>query len=125
MTLTVLNALKDALRTLLQPSWDARLVSLEAQARAAAAEARAVTTELNDALEKLNTWSAREAKRRARESRVALEEAPAEQQAVAAVNATLVAPPGSSEWKAAMRRQLMAGRRVAPVEPAEIAEDIA
>lgn len=60
----------DAVRTLLRGSPPTQA---EARFRSLESEARALIMEMNDTLEKLNTWAAREAKRRARATRADLE----------------------------------------------------
>lgn len=109
----MMGRFRDAVQTLFQPSWDARLHRLEAEARAQTAEARAIIAELESALEKLSTRLAREAKRRSRDVHAVLEPGGnGDVEADAAVQAALRRQNGGpvvtealdqQNWKAQMR----------------------
>lgn len=62
--------IRDAVQTLLHGG----PTDSERRYRKLESETRALVTELNDSLEKLNAWAAREAKRNSRAARKALEE---------------------------------------------------
>lgn len=106
-----MGRIRDAIQTLLQPGWDRHFAVRDAEVSAQLAECRLVLTEMNDTLEKLSVWAAREAKRRSRAAQVDLGFTPAQQPQPNA-------PPVMSraEWKAQVRRQ-MAGVHAGPTPP--------
>lgn len=100
----------DAVRTLFLPSWDADLKAKYAEIDEHLAEARQAVVEMNNALEKLNTWAAREAKRQSRSAQLHLatitngDQPPPAAAAAVAPGPDLMPGETRAQWKARLRR---------------------